>query len=154
MQVRLRGTPTVLVTGGLWVAIAALGMTGYWYPGLHLSVVLMVLLVALGSAHRGRIGVGLLLYPILAWGALWAVSFVFAERSRAALAGGVPETTFLGFHPSFAWIVFGYWLGGVAVLTLGFHLRRDDWMPEEHWRELESRLERLAAERRGARERQ
>ena len=130
---KVNATSVVVLIGALWAAVTILGLFGLWFPALLLSLPLMVAHVALGSAHAGRIDRGLLVYPILAWAVVWAISFVMAQRHATAFAGVTPEFTILGFHPSFAWIVFGYWLAGVAVLTVGFSLRKDLWLSNERW---------------------
>jgi hypothetical protein len=149
MPVRIPTTPAMLLVAALWVAVPALGMTGHWFAGLFVSIVLMALLAAVGSAHRGELRIGFLLFPILGWAAVWGVAFALAEHHRAMFAGRIPDFTILGFHPSFAWIVLGYWLGGVAVLTFGFLLRSEEWLPEARWREFRETIARLDAERQG-----
>lgn len=143
MAMRVPATPAMVAVAALWALVPLLGMTGRWLPGLFVAVALMVLLATLGSAHRGAIRVGFLLFPIVAWGAVWALAFWLAARDRDA-AGSL-----FGFHPSFAWIVLGYWLTGVVVLTGGFLLRREEWLPETRWREFRERVARPAAEREG-----
>lgn len=143
----VRATPLVLLIGALWVTVTLMGLFGLWFPALLLSLVLMVAHVVLGSAHEGRIDLSLLVYPILAWAAIWAVSFVMANHYATAYAGTWPDFTILGFHPSFAWIVFGFWIGGVAVLTVGFSLRRDLWLSDERWAEFEKKIAELNAQR-------
>lgn len=149
MPVKVPTTPAMLLVAALWVAVPVLGMSGHWFAGLFVSIVLMVVLAAVGSAHRGELRIGFLLFPILAWAAVWAVAFALAEHYRAAFAGRVPDFTILGFHPSFAWIVLGYWLGGVAVLTVGFLLRSEEWLPEARWREFRETIARLDESRKG-----
>ncbi len=149
MLVKVPATPVMLLIAALWVAVPGLGMAGHWFPALFVAIVLMVAHAVLGSAHRGEIRAGFLIFPILAWAAVWALAFALAEHHRAAFAGRLPELTILGFHPSFAWIVLGYWLGGVAVLTLGFLLRRDEWLPAARWREFRETIARLDAARQG-----
>lgn len=146
MPMRVPATPAMLAVAALWALVPLLGMTGRWFAGLFVAIALMVLLAALGSAHRGTLRLGFLLFPIVAWGAVWALAFWLAERDRES-AGAL-----LGFHPSFAWIVLGYWLAGVAVLTGGFLARREEWLPEERWREFRATVARLAAEENGERD--
>jgi hypothetical protein len=143
----VKETPIVVLTGALWVIITLLGMWGQWFPALLLSLVLMVAYAMLGSAHAGRIDSGLLAHPILTWAVVWALSFILADRYAIRFAGMKPDFTILGFHPSFAWIVLGYWLAGVAVLTVGFSLRKDRWLSDERWAEFERTVARLNAER-------
>jgi len=137
---KVPATPLVLLIGALWVAITGLGLFGMWFPALLLSVALMTAHLVLGSAHSGRIRPGLLIYPILTWALVWLVSFVFAEVFARSFAGQEPPFTVAGLHPSFAWIVFGYWLGGVATLTIGFSRRRKMWMTDEQWSEFTARI--------------
>jgi len=143
----VRATPVVILIGTLWVTVTLMGMFGLWFPALLLSLVLMVAHAVLGSAHKGRIDKSLFMHPILSWAVVWAISFVLANHYAAAFAGVKPSFKILGFHPSFAWIVFGFWLGGVAVLTVGFSLRRDLWLSDEQWAEFEKTIARLNAHR-------
>ena len=130
---RVAATPLILLIGGLWIAIIVLGLFGQWFPALLLSVPLMGVHLILGSAHDGKISTALLIHPILTWAVVWVGSFVLAEVFARAFAGGSPDFTILGLHPSFACIVFGYWIGGVATLTVGFSRRRHLWMTDEQW---------------------
>ncbi len=144
---KVAATPLVLLIGTLWVAITVLALVGLWFQALLLSVVLMAAHLVLGSAHKGRIQLRLLIDPIGVWAAVWLLSFVFAEVSAQAFAGGEPPFTVLGLHPSFAWIVFGYWLGGVATLTIGFSRRRKLWMTDEQWNDFTLEIARMNSER-------
>lgn len=136
-------TPIVLAIGCLWCAVTILGLLGLWFQALLLSVVLMTLHVVLGSAHEGRIDLGLLIHPILTWATVWMVSFVLAEYFARSFSGEAPDFTILGLHPSFACIVFGYWLGGIATLTVGFSARRSLWMSDGQWSEFTTRMAEL-----------
>lgn len=147
---RARATPLVLLIGGLWIAIIALGLLDLWFPALLLSVPLMAAHLILGSAHDGRISLGLLIHPILTWAVVWIGSFVLAEVFARSFAGGAPDFTILGFHPSFACIVFGYWIGGVATLTVGFSRRRNLWMTDGQWTEFMTTVARLNKEAAGS----
>ena len=69
------------------------------------------------------------------WAGVWLVSFALAEYFARSFAGSAPDFTILGLHPSFACIVFGYWVGGVATLTVGFSRRRRLWMTIHHCRD-------------------
>lgn len=141
-----RGTAAAVAVAALWLAIPVLGMTGGWFAGLLLAVVLMALLAAWGTAHRGRPDRALIAYPIAPWALLWVVSFSMARMYGQRYAGVAPDFTILGFHPSFAWIVLGYWLGGVLVLTGGFYLRRDRWLSAERWEQFTERIAEIERE--------
>ncbi len=140
---KVSATPVVLAIGALWVAVTVLGLGGLWFPALLLSVALMTAHLVLGSAHQGRISPALLLHPILTWSGLWLASFFLAEVFARKDAGSAPIFMILGLHPSFACIVFGYWIGGVVVLTLGFFARRRLWMTDEQWDEFTTTVARL-----------
>lgn len=138
-----RTTLIMVAIGVLWAAIAIMGSTGLWFPALLLSILLMSLLMMLGCAHAGKLSVRLLLYPILPWAVIWAVSFGLAYYYGVLYSGRAPDFTILGMHPSFAWIFIGYWLGGVATLTVGFVLRQEDWLSEARWKEFTEKIARL-----------
>lgn len=146
---KVSATPVILLIGALWVVITALGLLGSWFPALLLSVVLMAAHLVLGSAHNGRIRLAFLIHPILTWATVWVVSFVLAEFFARTFAGVRPDFTILGLHPSFACIVFGFWLGGVATLTVGFSRRRTLWMTDEQWDEFTDEVARLNEENSG-----
>lgn len=144
---KVDATPVVLLIGALWLAITVLGLVGWWFPALLLSVPLMVGHVVLGSSHKGRIRPALLFHPILTWAAVWLASFVLAEVFARLYAGSPPAFTVFGLHPSFACIVFGFWIGGVATLTVGFSRRRRLWMSDAQWDEFTGDMARLNRER-------
>jgi hypothetical protein len=152
MRIPLPATPVVLFVGASWIAIPLLGMSGRWFAAVELSIAMLAALVALGCARRGTIAAGFVIFPIATWAAVSAIAFALARRDAGLPGEEAVAGAILGFHPSFAWIVLGYWLAGVAVLAVGFHLRRDEWLPESRWRELRATLDRLDDERReGAR---
>lgn len=140
---KISATPVIVAIGALWIAIVLLGMLGSWFPALLLSVVLMVAHLVLGSAHDARIRLDLFFHPILTWAAVWLASFWLAEVFARADAGSAPILDILGLSPSFACIVFGYWLGGVVTLTLGFYARRRLWMDDVQWDEFKTTVARL-----------
>jgi hypothetical protein len=133
----------MVIVAMLWAAIAIMGSTGLWFPALLLSIVLMALLMMLGCARSGKLSPRIVLYPLLPWAIIWAVSFGLAYYHGSLFAGRAPDFTILGMHPSFAWIFIGYWLGGVATLTLGFVLRQDEWLSEARWQEFVEKVKEL-----------
>jgi len=140
---KVNATVLILMIGSLWLAVTVLGLSGLWFEALLSSVPLMAAHVILGSAHEGRLPVALLIHPIGTWVGVWLVSFALAEYFARSFAGSAPDFTILGLHPSFACIVFGYWLGGVATLTVGFSRRRKLWMTDEQWNDFTARIARL-----------
>ena len=81
-----------------------------------------------------------LVYPLLSWIACWAAAFWLARYHADLFAGRAPDFTILGLHPSFAWTVLGYWIGGVLTLTVGFVVLRDDWLTEQEWAEFKRKV--------------
>ena len=144
---RISATPVVVLIGVLWVVVTVMGMVGFWFPALLLSIFLMAAHVVLGAAHKGRINASFFAHPILSWAGVWAISFVLANHFAIAFKGVEPSFTILGFHPSFAFIVFGFWIGGVATITLGFAFRTQLWMSDEQWDEFKTTVDRLNATR-------
>ena len=126
-------THVVLAMTVLWVAITLCGWFGKWYVGLYLSVLLMLLHMMLGAAHTGILSKKLLMYPLLTWGLVWGVGFYMAKLNSDAFMNIPPSYTILGFHPSFAWIILCYWIGGVLTLTLGLVKYKDLWLSDTDW---------------------
>jgi hypothetical protein len=126
-------TPLILLSASLWLAITVMGWMGMGYPAIYPSLVLLFLYGFLGAAKKGRIGLGFLIYPLLAWLAIWTVSFWLSAHYADLYEGRRPDFTILGFHPSFAWTVLTYWVGGVLTLVVGFYVRRKDWLTRAEW---------------------
>lgn len=135
-----RNSIIILVTL-LWIVITLCGWTGKWFFGLISSVVLMLLYMMLGSARNGRLSKKLFLYPLLSWAVLWSLSFYFSKYYATVFSGKMPDFTILGFHPSFAFTILTYWIGGVLTLTLGFYYFSDEWLSEEDWNNFKIKIE-------------
>jgi len=128
-------TMLVVLSGFLWLATTGLAWAGLWFPALFVLLALIATYATLAVTHNGRTDIRLLLFPILPWIALWAATFALAEYHANAFAGGPPDFAIFGLHPSFAWIVLAYWLGGALVMTLGYYWKRDIWLTNERWEE-------------------
>jgi len=126
-------THVVLAMTVLWVAITLCGWFGKWYVGLFLSVLLMLLHMMLGAAQKGILSKKLLMYPLLTWALVWGGGFYMAKLNSDAFMNIPPSYTILGFHPSFAWIILCYWIGGVLTLTLGLVKYKDLWLSDTDW---------------------
>ncbi len=135
MTPQFRSTLLIALGAVLWIATTALAWTGHWYAGLFALLALMATYAVLGIAHNGSISARLLAFPLLSWLAIWAATFALAQHYAERFAGGPPEFTILGFHPSFGWIVIAYWLVGTLVMAFGFYWRRDTWLSEKKWQE-------------------
>jgi hypothetical protein len=132
-------TVLMVASSVLWLAIVGLGATGRWFPALFVLLGLMLVYGMLGTARGGRFELKLVAFPILAWLLFWAVSFVLANHYLQA----GPGQSMLGFHPSFAWIIIFYWIGGTLVMGLGFEAIKDRWLSQERWDEF---VKQVAAE--------
>ncbi|MBS7525407.1 hypothetical protein KHM83_01805 [Fusibacter paucivorans] len=133
MEIGQYKTQMVLLITGLWVAITLCGWFGHWYIGLHLSVVLMLLHMMMGAAQNGKLDRKLLVYPMLTWAVVWIIGFVLAKQNSDAFLNMAPTYKIFGFHPSFAWIILCYWIGGVLTLTIGFVKYKNLWLSDEAW---------------------
>ena len=143
MEIGKYRTHIILVITALWIVITLCGWFGKWYIGLMLGVVLMLLHMMLGAAQQGKLDKKLFLYPILTWALVWAGGFILAKRASDAFLDMAPTYKILGFHPSFAWIIICYWLGGVATLTLGFVKNKDAWLSDVAWQNFLERMKYL-----------
>jgi hypothetical protein len=117
-----------------------LGWQNDFVPAMCLGVVLMFLHLILGAAKGGKISKKLFFYPLGIWGILWIASFILSKYYSDLFAGAVPSFTILGFHPSFAFTVLFYWIGGMLTLSLGFVLRKDEWLSEKDWKDFLNRV--------------
>ncbi len=136
----------VLITTALWVIITVLGWKGQHMAGMYLGLVMMLLYMILGVSKQGVVSKKLLFYPLISWGLVWAISFFLADFYALKYAGVMPDFTIMGFHPSFAPIIFLYWIGGMLTLTLGFVVLKDEWMSEEDWDNFKVKIEGLKEE--------
>lgn len=135
MDISNKRSAIIVIISLLWLVIAVLGWQGYFLPAMILGVVLMFLHMFLGVAKKGRVSTKFLIYPLLFWAVLWALSFILSKHFSDVFAGQMPTFTILGFHPSFAWTVLTYWIGGMLTLTVGFALFKDEWLSDEDWDE-------------------
>ena len=142
-------TNLIIITTILWIAINVLGWMDYHMAGMYLGVVMMLLYMVLGVAKQGVVSKKFLLYPLSIWAITWIISFTLAEHYSLKFAGGAPDFTVLGLHPSFAPVVFLYWIGGMLTLTLGFIYYKDEWLSEEDWDNFKIKIESIEKEERG-----
>jgi hypothetical protein len=133
-------TPLVVLTALLWVALTVMGWTGLGYEAMFVGLVLLFVYLVQGMARRGRLRWRLLAFPLVPWLLLWALSFALSRHFADAFAGQRPDFTILGLHPSFAWTVLTYWIGGVLTLSVGFAVRRDDWLSQADWDDFRRRV--------------
>ncbi|SMC48929.1 hypothetical protein [Papillibacter cinnamivorans] len=135
----------VVVTGILWVAVTLMAWYGYWYQGIFVSLVMMLLYLITGARLNGKLDKSFMVYPILSWFVLWVVSFGLVGYYSSMFRGSAPTFTLLGFHPSFAW-VFIAWVGSVLTLSLGFYINRDKWLSRKDWEEYQAKIKRMNQE--------
>ncbi|MEY8416639.1 hypothetical protein AAK964_10085 [Tissierella praeacuta] len=140
MDLKEKKTLFILLTTALWVIITICGWTGHWLLGMVLGVVLMLLYMILGAAKKGVLSRKLLFYPFSIWSILWILSFILSDYHSKIFDGMMPSYTILGLHPSFAWTVFTYWIGGVLTLTLGFVFYKDLWLSKEDWNDFKKKI--------------
>lgn len=147
MDVSRKRSAIMVLIALLWLGITALGMMKQFLPAMILGVVLMFLHMFLGVARKGKVSIPFLVYPLLSWAVLWGASFILSKHYSDAFAGQMPAFTILGLHPSFAWTVLTYWIGGMLTLTLGFMFFRSQWLSDADWDEF---LAKIADEGKGA----
>lgn len=144
-------TTLIIVTTILWAVINVLGWLGYHMMGMYLGVILMLLYMILGIANKGKVSKKFLTYPLGIWTVTWILSFFLADHYAIKFAGILPSFNVLGFHPSFASVVFLYWVGGMLTLTLGFMIYKDEWMSDEDWESFKEKINAIKEEeKRGA----
>jgi len=138
-------TALMAAIGLAWVAIMVMAWKGVWLPSMILAVFLMLAHMVLGSFRRGKLDAKFLVYPLVAWAILWIASFVLSAYYADLFRGAVPAFTILGFHPSFAWTVLTYWIGGILTLSVGLYALKDRWLPESEWENFKREIAELKA---------
>jgi hypothetical protein len=133
MDLSSKKTAIIVITTILWLTINFLGWNDYYLVSMYLGVVLMLLYMMLGIAKQGILSKKLFFYCLIPWAVIWAASFTLADYYAALFAGAMPSFTILGFHPSFASIVVGYWIGGMLTLTLMYYNLKDEWLSQKDW---------------------
>ena len=97
--------------------------------------VAIVGLDVVGSSKEGRPDWKLVIFPSLVWLIMWSGAFWLGDYYARAFAGGPPEFTVLGFHPSFAAIIILFWIVPTLLMGFGFEAVKDRWLSEERWDE-------------------
>ncbi len=133
MDISSKRTPVMVLIALLWLACVVLGTVGHFVLAMCLGVALMFLHMLLGVSKKGVASKKFLLYPMLIWAILWVVAFVGAGYYFDLFNGVMPTFTILGFHPSFAFTIFLYWIGGQLTLNLGLYLYQDEWLSQADW---------------------
>ena len=110
---------------------------------MYLGVVLMFLYMMLGVAKQGRLSKKLLFFCLVPWAIVWIVSFYLADYYATVFAGVMPSFTVLGFHPSFAATVVGYWIGGMLTLTAMYMTFKDEWLSKSDWDSFIKKIEEI-----------
>jgi hypothetical protein len=129
----------------LWVIITVLGAMNMVETGFFLTVALTVCYGILGAIHGGSINKKILLYPILLWVVLMVISIVGMNYYQDRFSGIRPAFTILGLHPSFAFVVFFNWIGGILTWTAGFYIFRNEWLSENAWNNFMKEIKRIDA---------
>lgn len=143
MEIGSKKNGIIILSAILWIAITLCGWSGKWFAGLIASVVLMLIYMMLGASKNGKLNKKLFVYPLLSWGVLWSIGFYFSKYYAEIYDGKMPDFTILGFHPSFVFTIFTYWLGGVLTLTLGFYFLADYWLSDDEWDNFKKKIEAL-----------
>ncbi len=130
---RLPETLLVVVSGLLWLAMVGLAATGYWLIALYTLLPLLLVYGVLGSSHKGRFDLHLVVFPTLVWVVTWALAFWLGNHFAELFAGSQPDFTILGFHPSFAAIIAFFWIIPTLLMGFGFEAVKDRWLSQERW---------------------
>lgn len=149
MDLSSKKTAIIVITTALWLIITFLGWNNVYLVSMYLGVVLMLLYMMLGVAKQGKISKKLLFISFIPWAIIWAVSFYLADYYAALFAGAMPSFTVLGFHPSFAATVVGYWFGGMLTLTIMYYMFKDEWLSENDWNSFLEKIEEIKESEKG-----
>ena len=128
-------TLLVIVSGILWLLMVGLAAAGEWFAGLFVLLGLLLVYGVLGSSHKERFDLRLVVFPTLAWLLMWGAAFWLGNHYAEAFAGRAPEFTVLGFHPSFAAIIALFWILPTLLMGFGFEAVKDRWLSQKRWDE-------------------
>ena len=126
-------TLLVVTSGLLWLLMVALAGAGYWLGGLYVLLLLLLVYGILGTSHKGRFDLRLVLFPTSVWLLSWAGAFGLGEYFARAYDSGVPAFTIFGFHPSFAAIIALFWVFPTLLMGFGFEAVKDRWLSQKRW---------------------
>ncbi len=149
MDLSSKKTAIVVITTALWLIITYLGWNNVYLVSMYLGVVLMLLYMMLGVAKQGKLSKKFFIFCLIPWAIVWSISFYLADYYAALFAGTIPSFTVLGFHPSFAATVFGYWFGGMLTLTAMFMTFKDEWLSNKDWDNFIKKIEEIKETEKG-----
>lgn len=130
----------IVVSTILWVVCCVLAWNELFIEAIWSGIVIMMIYLCLGSSKKGVLSKKFFLYPIVTWAVLWAVGFWAAQYFAVMFLGVEPTFTILGMHPSFAMVVFCYWIGGVVTIALGFMVLRKEWLSPDEWDRFKTKI--------------
>ncbi len=128
-------TILIVISAVLWLLMVGLAGAGHWLAGLYTLLVLLLVYAVLGSSHRGRFDLRMVLFPTGVWLLSWAAAFALAEHFARAYGSGTPSFTVFGFHPSFAAIIVLFWLFPTLLMGFAFDRLSDRWLSQQQWDE-------------------
>jgi len=149
MDIQGKRTGIIVTIALLWGAISVLGWYEMYMPGLYLGVLLMFLHMVLGVSVNHKVSKKFLIFPLIPWAVVWALSFYLSNMHANIFIGVMPDFTILGFHPSFSWTIILYWIGGMLTLTWGFMIYKDEWLSSSDWDEFKRKVELIDQGQRG-----
>ena len=126
-------TLLMVASGVLWLVMIGLAGVGHWLAALYVLLGLLLIYGVLGSSHKGRFDLRLVAFPTLVWIVSWAAAFGLGNHYAEAFAGGSPNFTIFGFHPSFAAIIVLFWVVPTLLMGFGFEAVKDRWLSQERW---------------------
>ena len=133
-------TILIIVSGLLWLLMVALAGAGHWLAGLYVLLALLLVYGILGTSHKGRFDLRLVLFPTGVWLLCWAAAFGLGEYFARAFESGVPGFTIFGFHPSFAAIIALFWVLPTLLMGFGFEAVKDRWLSQQRWDDFLTRM--------------
>lgn len=141
MKIRNMETGLIVASTLLWVGVMLSGWSGHWLLGMMFGLLIMLIYMVMGSAKNGVISRKLLVYPLLSWFVVWVAGFLMADKYAIEFSDSIATFSILGFHPSFSFIIWFYWIGGVLTLTLGLNIFKDEWLSESEWESFKEKVE-------------
>lgn len=137
-------TQLMVLGAALWLASLLLGLAGYWFVALLLTIFIIHPYFIVGAAHDYQISLKLLVYPLATFTVLALAGFGGARYYSELFMGETPAFLITGMHPSFAAAFWLFWIGGFMTINLAYGLYyREHYLPDGAWDEFLEEVEEI-----------
>lgn len=136
----------MLIGALLWLVTMLLTAVGYWFSAMLVGAFVFLPYFIAGVAHNRKISAKIIVYPAILCVVIRLIGYIGAEYYSESFMGKAPDFLVTGFHPSFGFIFWCFWIGGLLTITLGFGIMYREYLPAGAWDEFLEKLEKKREE--------